>query len=430
MKEGQFLSGLDIGSSKTRIAVAQLEEKENGRKKVNIIGLSEVPTEGFTKGNVTNVEDLVSTISLALEKAEMMVGVPVENVCIGISGSHIVSQVSKGVVAISKASNEIDEHDIERAVESVKSVAVPPNYENLHVIPTTFNVDNQTGIKDPIGMTGVRLEAEVQVINGLSTRINNFTRAVHRTGVEIDALVFSILATAEAVLNKKQKELGVLVLDIGHTVTKGAIFEDGEVIHTFNIPIGSSHITSDLAIGLRSSIETAEEVKRKEGTLNLGAIRRSEQVKISNYEKDDINNSKDRSKSSFGRLYVNEIIEARVDEIFSYVIKELKKVGKFGKLPAGVVLTGGGSKLPYLVDYAKEKLRLPASLGYGTGFLTSIDKISDLSYAPVCGLVLWVVEDGKEPTTGGFLKWLFSKLNFKLPKIGDKIKKWLKMLMP
>ena len=425
MKEGQFLSGLDIGSSKTRIAVAQLEEKENGQKKVNVIGFSEVPTEGFTKGNVTNVEDLVSTISLALEKAEMMVGVPVENVCIGIAGSHITSNVSKGVVAISKANNEIDEDDIERAVESVKSVAVPPNYENLHVIPTTFNVDNQTGIKDPIGMTGVRLEAEVQVINGLSTRINNFTRAVHRTGLEIDSLVFSILATAEAVLNKKQKELGVLILDIGHTITKGAVFEDGEVIHTFNIPIGSSHITADLAIGLRSSIETAEEVKRKEGTLNLGAIRRSEQIKLSNYEKSDTNNSKDINKSSFSRLYVNEIIEARVDEIFSYVIKELKKIGKFGKLPAGAVLTGGGSKLPYLIDYVKEKLHLPASLGYGTGFLTSIDKLSDLSYAPVCGLVLWGVGERGSGRKKGPL------INIKIfKKIGEIIKKWLKMLMP
>lgn len=425
MKEGQFLSGLDIGSSKTRIAVAQLEEKENGQKKVNIIGFSEVPTEGFTKGNVTNVEDLVSTISLALEKAEMMVGVPVENVCIGIAGSHIISNVSKGVVAISKANNEIDEDDIERAVESVKSVAVPPNYENLHVIPTTFNVDNQTGIKDPIGMTGVRLEAEVQVINGLSTRINNFTRAVHRTGLEIDALVFSILATAEAVLNKKQKELGVLVLDIGHTITKGAIFEDGEVIHTFNVPIGSSHITADLAIGLRSSIETAEEVKRKEGTLNLGAIRRSEQIKLSNYEKNSTNDSKDINKSSFSRLYVNEIIEARVDEIFSYIIKELKKIGKFGKLPAGAVLAGGGAKLPYLVDYAKEKLHLPASLGYGTGFLTSIDKLSDLSYAPVCGLVLWSVEER------GYTGKRRHPINIKIfKKIGELVKKWLRMLMP
>jgi cell division protein FtsA len=424
MKQDRFITGLDIGSGKTRLAVAQLEEKENGQKKVNIIGFSEVNTEGFTKGNVTNVEDLVSTISLALEKAEMMVGVPVENVCVGIAGNHIVSQIAKGVVAISKANNEIDEDDIDRAVESVKSVAVPPNYENLHVIPTTFNVDNQTGIKDPIGMTGVRLEAEVQVINGLTTRINNFKRSVDRTGLEIDSLVFSILATSEAVLNKKQKELGVLVLDIGHTITKGAIYEDGQVIHAFNVPIGSSHITSDLAIGLRSSIEIAEEVKKKEGNLNLKAIRRSEQVKLSNYEKCDPDNKHEKTKSSFSRLYVNEIIEARVDEIFSYVVKELKKVGRFGKLPAGAVLTGGGSKLPFLVEYAKEKLHLPASLGYPTGFLTSVDKISDLGYAPVCGLVLWSSEDGDGPKRKLF------KFKFKSPKLGGKLKKWVRMLTP
>lgn len=425
MRQEHFISGLDIGSSKTRIAVAQLEEAENGQKKVNIIGLSEVPTEGFSKGNVTNMEDLVSTISLALEKIEIMVGVPIENVCVGIAGGHIVSQIGKGVIAISKGNNEIDENDINRAVESVKLVAVPPNYENIHMIPVTFNVDNQTGIKDPVGMTGTRLEVEVQVINGLTTRINNLKSSIDRTSLEIDSMVFSILATAEAVLSKKQKELGVLLIEIGHTITKGAIFEDGQVVYTFNIPIGSSHITSDLAIGLRSSIEMAETIKRKEGTLDLKSIRRTEKVKLSNYDKEKQDHLETGDKGSFSRLYINEIIEARVDEIFSYIIKELKKTGKFGKLPAGIVLTGGGAKLPYLIEYSREKLRLPASLGYPTGFLTGVEKINNLDYTTVCGLVLWGAEEDEVVKSW----WPFNSKH-KLSGVGDKVKKIIKMLTP
>lgn len=425
MRSNQLISGLDIGSDKTRLAIAQIETGSDGYKKVNVISLSEVDTEGFTKGNVSNVEDLVSTISSVLEKAEMAVGLPIENVCVGIAGDHIIARMSKGVVAISKANNEIGEDDIERAVETVRSVAVPPNYENLHIIPVIFNVDNQIGIKNPIGMTGVRLEAEVQVISGLSTRINNFTRAIHRTSLEMDSLVFSILSTAEAVLSKKQKELGVLLLDIGHTITKGAIFEDEEAIYTFNIPIGSSHITADLAIGLRSSIETAEIVKKKNGTLDLSSIRRTEQVDLSKYENNDKQlTAVARQRNSFSKKYINEIIEARVDEIFSYVGKELKKSGRFGKLPAGVVLTGGGSKLPYLVEYAKDKLALPVSLGYPTGFASSADKIYDLNYATVCGLIMWSATDCGETKRGFGINIKFFN------NMVAKIKNLLKMLMP
>ncbi|MBT4277458.1 cell division protein FtsA [Candidatus Falkowbacteria bacterium] len=421
MKHDRLIAGLDVGSSKTRLAVARIEEKENGQRKINIIGLSEVPTEGFTKGNVSNLEDLVSTISLVVEKSEIVIGLPIEEICLGISGDHITSSISKGVVAISKANNEIEEEDVERAIESVKSMAIPPNYENLHIIPTSFNIDSQTNIKDPIGMTGIKLEAEVQVISGLNTRINNFTKSVDRTSLEIDSLVFSVLATAEAILDKKQKELGVLVLDIGHTLTKGAIFEEGEVIHAFNIPIGSSHITADLAIGLRSSIEVAEKVKRKQGTLDLSSLRRTEQVDLNKYE-----DNKDNSlrKNSFSKRYINEIIEARVDEIFSFVATELKKAKRFGKLPAGVVLTGGGAKLPYLTDYVKNKLSLPSSLGNLKGLSSSIDNVDDSSYSTVCGLVLWNALDQEKRKKRTF------NINLNFLKNFDKLKKLLKKLTP
>lgn len=415
MKHNQLIAGLDIGSSKTRLAVAQIERADSGNQKINIIGLSETATEGFTKSNVTNVEDLVSTISIVLEKAERMIGLPIDSVFASVAGNHIISKLNKGVIAISKANGEIGEDDVERAIETVKSTAIPPNYEIIHIIPAVFNIDTQKGIKDPVGMTGVRLEVEAQVISGLSARINNFTRAIHRTGVDLDDLVFSILASSEAILNKKQKELGVLALDMGYAITKGAIFEDGEVIYTFNIPIGSSHITADLAIGIRSSMETAEIIKRKEGTLNLASIRKTDNIDLKKYSRTD--------DGIFSKKYINEIIEARVEEIFSHVSRELKKAGRFGKLPAGVILTGGGAKLPYLVEYAKLKLRLPVSSGRPFGFCTSIDKINDLNYASVCGLILW----GAQELESGNNK----KINIRnFLNIFKKTKGWLKKLMP
>lgn len=340
---------------------------------------------------------MVSTISSVIEKAEVITGIPLESVCVGIAGGHIISNVSRNTVAISRSNNEITEDDVERVILSIESHAIPPNYEKIHAIPIIFGIDTQKGIKDPVGMSGMRLEAEILVISGLSTRINNFIKAVHRTQLEINSLVFSPLATAEAVLNKKQKELGVLILDIGHTLTKGAIFEEGEVIHVFNIPIGSGHITADLAIGLRSSLEVAEEVKKKEGTLDIASIRRSEQVDLNKYEKTEQNISSKRN--SFSRRYVNEIIEARVEEIFNYVTQELRKAKRFGKLPAGVVLTGGGAKLAGLVEYTKEKLSLPASLGYPYGLVSSDKDINNLSYAPVSGLLQWLFLDTNKPSS-------------------------------
>lgn len=415
MKHNQLIAGLDIGSNKTRLAVARIEKTNSGSQKINIIGLSETATEGFAKGNVTNVEDLVSTISIVLEKAERMIGLPIESVFASIAGNHIISRLNKGVVAISKADGEIGEDDIERAIETVKSTAIPPNYEIIHIIPSIFNIDTQKGIKDPIGMTGVRLEVEAQVISGLSARINNFTRAIHRAGADLEGLVFSILAASETMLNSKQKELGVLALDIGHAITKGAIFEDGEVIYAFNIPIGSSHITSDLAIGLRSSIETAETIKRKEGTLDLAAIRKTDNIDLKKYSKSD--------DGIFSKKYINEIIEARIEEIFAHISREMKRADRFGKLPAGVVITGGGAKLPHLVEYAKLKLKLPCSLGSPFGFSTSIDKINDLRYASVCGLILWGAQES-ESGSGNMMN-IKNFLN-----ISQKIKSWLKKLMP
>ena len=263
MPNRETIAGLDIGSNTIHLAVGQMI----GEQEVypHIIGVAQSPAEGINRGIITSIDDAVSSISACLEKAERIAGVPVESAWVGISGSHITSQESRGVVAVARPNGEISEDDVERSIEAARTVATPPNYEILHVIPRSFTVDGQQGIKDPIGMTGVRLEVDTQIIQGLSSQIKNITKAVYRAGLEIEDLVLSILATAEAVLNSRQKQLGSVVINIGSSTTSIAVFEEGDILHTAVLPLGSEHITSDVAIGLRISIEVAEKIGDLDG---------------------------------------------------------------------------------------------------------------------------------------------------------------------
>ena len=378
MAEHDIITGLDIGSSFIRIAVGQASVD---REKIHIIGSAEVPAEGISKGIISSIEDAVSSISICLEKAERMVGVPVRSAWVGISGAHIISQESRGVVAVARSDGEISEDDIARAVEAARTVATPPNYEILHVIPKSFTVDGQIGIKDPLGMTGVRLEVDTQIIQGLSSQIKNLTKAVYRPGINIEDLVVSILATSEAVLTSRQKELGAVVVNIGGATTSLAIFEEGDILHTAVLPVGSDHITSDIAIGLRIAIDTAEKIKLEFGSAAPAKFGKKDEL--------DIGELEGKEPNFVSKKYISEIIDARVEEIFDKVDAELRKIDKSGKLPAGVVLTGGGAKLEGIVDVAKKKLRLPASLGIPLNITSAIDKINDPAFSTAIGLVIW-----------------------------------------
>lgn len=374
-----YITGLDIGSTAVRIAVGQ---RTSGDKQgLQIIGAAEVPSEGMSKGVVTSIEDAVSSVSACLERAERMVGFEIERVWVGISGSHVLSQTSKGVVGVSRPDGEIREEDVERAVDAARTVATPANYEILHVIPKSFTVDGQTGIKDPVGMSGIRLEVDAEIIQGLTAQIKNITKCVYRTGLEIEDLVLSVLANAEAVLTSRQKELGVAVVNIGGSTTSVIVFEEGDVLHTIVLPIGSEHITSDIAIGLRTSIDLAEVLKVRYGTASPKDVGRRDDI--------DLNEFGAAESEAVSRKYVAEIIEARAEEIFEKVDKELKRVGRSGLLPAGIVLTGGGAKLPGIVDVAKRKLRLPVSLGTPMGVTAITDRVGDLAFATAVGLVVW-----------------------------------------
>ncbi len=416
-RHDQLIAGLDIGSSAIRMAVGQFIARDDEREVLlQILGAAEAPSSGIHKGVITSIEDVVSSISACLENAERMVGVPVQSAWVGISGLHIMSQTSKGVVAVSKADNEISEEDVERAIEASRAIATPLNYEVLHVLPRSFAIDGQANIKDPIGMTGIRLEVDANIILGSSSQIKNLTKAVYRTGLSIEDLVLSVLATAEAVVTDRQKELGVMVVNMGVATTSIAVFEEGDLLATTILPIGSEHITNDIAIGLRTSIDLAEAVK-----INHGDCRAAE---ISKREEIDLLELGSPEHELIKKQYVSEIINARVEEILHKIDQELIRIKRSGLLPAGVVLTGGGAKLPGMVEIVKQKLRLPALLGYPLHLTSVTDKVNDLAFSTAVGLVQWgshMLGEGSGHSPGHFQK---------VNAASNQLKRWIKALLP
>ncbi|MFH1667695.1 MAG: cell division protein FtsA, partial [Candidatus Komeilibacteria bacterium] len=374
--------------------------------------------EGVTKGSIKSIEESVSSISECLEKAERMVGFPIENAVIGISGSHIMTQESKGVIAVAKANGEIQEDDVDRVIEAAQAVATPPNYEILHIIPRDFTVDSQEGIKDPIGMTGIRLEVNAQIILGLTAQIRNLTKCIYRTGVDIVDLVFSILANAESTLTKKQKELGVCLINIGAATTSMIVYEEGNILHTTVLPIGSNHVTNDIAIGLRIAIPTAEIIKLEYGQAIAKDISKRDEIDLSAIA------DTEKEGSMVSLKYISEIIQARLEELLEIVNSELKSINRDGLLPSGIVITGGGAKLPDLIELAKKKLNLPVFMGYPLEVNTTIDKVNDPEYTQALGLALWGMRHAGGKS--GFTSGNFSSVE----KAVDRMKGWFQSLLP
>lgn len=413
MAKENVVLGLDIGTNKVTACVGQLKEGV-----IDIIGVGKAPNSGMRKGMIVDIEDSVSAISAVLEEAERMAGVPLTSAYVGLGGSHISAVTSKGVIAVSRADGEVSPSDVDRVIDAARAIALPPNREILHVIPKNFIVDGQNNIKDPIGMNGIRLEAETLVIGGATSAVKNLTKCVSQAGLDINELVFSPLATAKSLLSKRQKEIGVILVDIGAGTTSIAVFEEGELISCNILPIGSMHITNDIAIGLRISLETAEKIKIKYGTALLSKVRDSEKIDLSDFDPEET--------QKVERKYVTQIIEARLVEIFSLIKDELKKIGKDGMLPAGVIFTGGGCKLDGLIDFSKEYLRLPAQIGYPMLEISGmVDKLDDPVYVTSVGLMLWGLEDNK-PNTNSSLNLNFGKFDGVL----DKAKGIFKHFMP
>lgn len=391
MVKEEIINAIDIGSSKVRTLVAKILPDD---PKPNIIGVGEAESSGIRRGAVADIEETVTSISNSLEQAERVAGVPVQHAYISIGGSNIISETSRGVVAVARADNEITEDDVARAIEAASTISLPPNHEILHVIPRNFTVDNQIGIKDPVGMTGVRLEVEAIILEAPSSYVKNLVKCVNRVNVEVDDIVVAPLATSQAVLTKKQKELGVVVIDIGSGTTGVAVYEEGDLLHSFILPVGSEHITNDLAIGLRTSIEVAEKVKLKYGHANPQHFDRKDEINLRDFD--------EKEEGIVLCRQAAEIIEARLVEIFTLINKELKKINRAGKLPAGAVLVGGGVKLPGIVELAKNELRLPVHLGVLRETKAVIEEIKDPAYATAVGLIFWGMEHFDEQKRSSF----------------------------
>jgi cell division protein FtsA len=379
----EFIVGLDIGSIEARIVVGQRVE---GSNRVQIIGATDIPSEGVSRGVVKSIDDATSSVSALLEKTERLIGVPVSDIFLSISDPYVRCERSKGVVAVGKANGEITPEEVDRAIEAARALNVPPNYEILHVIPIRYKVDNQEDVRDPLGMSGIRLEVEALIVQGMSSQIKNLTKAVYRTGLNINDLVLAPLALGEAILTSKQKDLGAAAIGLGSSTTTMAVYEEGKLIHASVIPIGSEHITSDIAIGLRCPINLAERIKTEYGNANPENFNAKETIDLSDLAKEE---GVEGEIESVSTKYLAEIIQARVEEIFEKVDEELKKIDRSGLLPAGVVLAGGGAKLAGLCDVAKESLRLPAAIGSCRNADLVFDKVNDLKYLTALGLVVW-----------------------------------------
>lgn len=393
MARQEIIAGLDIGSTAIRLVVG--ERAANGS--LQVLASVSVPAEGVNRGIITSLEDATASISAAKEKAERLTGMPLEDAWVGISGPTVLTDTSRGVVAIGKANGEIQEADVDRALEAARAVASPPNHEILHAIPKSFSIDGQPGIKDPVGMSGVRLEVETTVIQVLTAHLKNTTKCVARTGFRVSGLVLSSLAAAESHLTERQRELGVVLVNIGAATTSVVVFEQGDILTAGVIPIGSEHITNDIAIGLRTTLDIAEQVKLHYGTAMAGDINKREEI--------DLGELGGAEGETASRKYVGEIVEARVEEILDKVDTLLKKVDRSGMLPAGAVFVGGGAKVPELLTAAKQRLRLPATLGVPTSrLMSSADAVNDPAFATALGLMVWGDESaGGEAHVGGWV---------------------------
>ena len=414
----EYVSLLDIGSSNTRCVIAQLGCDED---KPRIVGVSSVPSVGMRKGVVVDLEEITASIRLALETASRMAGFSPAEIFVSVGGTHLVYADTQGVIAIGRADGEVEKEDVERVVQAAQAVNLNNNYELLHIIPRKFILDDQAGIEDPLGMCGVRLEMRGTLVSGFSPHLKNLAKALQNLGVDVAGYIVGSLASAKASLNKRQEELGVALLDIGGGTTSLAVYEERELIHLAVLPIGGGHITNDIAIGLRTSVETAEKIKIAFGSALPSEIDKKEQINLAEFDS--------KEEGSVSRKHIAEIIEARAEEIFYLVEKELKKINRSALLPAGVVLVGGTAKLHGMVDLAKRILKLPAQTGFPVELSGLIDKTDDPGFSAVVGMLLWVLDERnivekKSDIPKANLGGLVNKKNV------ENSLKWLKKFLP
>lgn len=372
-EQSRYTVGIDIGTTTVRCVVGHIDEATGTPK---IVGVGQAPNSGMRKGTVSHLTGPASAIDAALAEAERMSGHQVEGATLSINGSHIVSTKSDGMIAVGTQDHEVTTDDLARIEEVATTGKVPLNREVLEVVPHAYRLDGQDNIKDPVGMSGTRLEIHANIISGLVPHIANIQKAAELAKVESRQMVPSVLAGAQAVLTESQMENGVAVIDLGGATTGVAVFEEGDLQYVAVVPFGGINVTNDIAIGLKIDPEIAEQVKLVHA--RLAHDKASSEVEIT-YEK---------TKYSFARHEVDEIVEARYEEIFEAVAKELKKAGCAGKLPSGVVLTGGGANVRGIIEFAKNQLALAAKSGVPTGYAGVSEEAERPEFAAAVGLML------------------------------------------
>ncbi|MEK7087306.1 MAG: cell division protein FtsA [Patescibacteria group bacterium] len=399
MSREDIIIGLDIGTTSVQVVVAS---KKKTQEVPQIIGWAEIPSRGVRRGVIVDIEEAASVIREVFSKAISHAGIKYNEAVIGFGGSNVFARPSKGVVIVSRADREISREDIARALVQAEAIPASPNREILHNLAREWTVDGERGIKDPLGMSGIKLEVDTLIIECGSQALKNLRKAITLAGIKIKELVLSPLAASYAVLSSRQKELGSLVLDIGGSTTGMVVFEEGDVYHSAILNLGSAHVTHDLVYGLQVDVDTAEKIKKFHGSA----------LAESTSSRDMIDLKKLGGDSSIQRRDVAIICEARFSEIFEAVTKELKKVGRTSMLPGGAILTGGGSKIPRLDKLAKKDLSLPVSRGIAQKILGPEEIIQDPVFSTALGLIIWGFDEtynrviNDDSISSGFLGWL------------------------
>ena len=405
MPKDKVVVGIDIGSSKVATVVATLGEDFTP----NIIGVASYPAKGLRKGQVVDIDEAVHSIAQSVEAVERMAGYSIGTAFVSVDGSHVESQNSKGVVAVSDQSGEISPEDVTRVVEAARAISLPSSRDILHVIPRYFVVDSQSGIKDPIGMTGVRMEVETHIITGATTALRNIAKCITQVGIDVEGVVFAGLASAYSVLNDTERELGVILIDFGGGTINVCIFVDGAPAHCAVLPIGARNVTNDLAIGLRVSLDSAEKIKLALSKPPKIAVEPKEDGEPSEKkEPDDLDiaglSIAEDLKHVSKKTLVEGIIKPRLREILNMVKLEIQKSNFTGLTPSGVVLTGGGSLTVGITELAKQELSMPVRIGIPQNATGLVDEISSPEYATALGLVIYGTdyqqEDIRLPVVG------------------------------
>jgi len=422
MARPKIIAGIDIGTEKICTLIASLSAED---QKISVLGVASQSSLGLRKSQIVDIEEAINSITESVEAAERMAGYSINDAFISISGTHIQSQNSKGVVAVSEPDGEINPDDVERVIEAARAISLSSDREILHVIPRDFIVDSQEGIKDPVGMSGVRLEAEAHIITGSSTAMRNMAKCVGELGINVSGLVFSGLASSYTTLSDTEKELGVVLIDIGGGTTSLTVIIEGTLAYSTVLPVGARNITNDLAIGMRVSLESAEKIKlalsQSSPKPQLPKDASDKDIKKEKKKADEVNLTnlglKEDIKTASRKTLVEGIIRPRLNEIFTMIGKELKKKNFVGLTPAGVVLTGGGAETVGIVDSCKRILTVPTRIGTPTGLSGLVEEIQTSAYAASTGLIIYGAHN-QVAESGGFSFKGVSRLVNKLPGKG------------